>query len=108
MLSLLVIFVAIAVSLAHRVREKRRTQAHEYPEHARPSPLSEAIQELIAMAGGIYISLLLLVSFLQLDLPDKLELYGLEINLLAFASILLAIIQPFTLTVMQNIRKGSR
>jgi hypothetical protein len=108
LLSLFVLLVAIAASLGHRVREKRRTQSHEYPEHTKPSPLSEAIQELIAMAGGIYISLLLLVTFLQLELPDKLKLFGLEINILAFASVILAIIQPFFVTYWQKVKKGGR
>ncbi|MBS4022403.1 MAG: hypothetical protein KGZ79_08280 [Dethiobacter sp.] len=108
MLSLIVLFIAIAASLTQRVRLKRRTTASEFPEHAKPSPLSEALQELIGMAGGIYLSLLLLITFLQLELPDKLDLYGLEISPLAFAALVLAIIQPFIIKIIEYFKKGGR
>ncbi len=108
MLVLSLIFVAIAISLLQRVREKRRTQAQEYPEHAKPSPLSDALQELIAMAGGVYLSLLLLVSFLQISLPEKIALYGMEMETLAFFALVLALMQPFILSILAQAKKGGR
>jgi hypothetical protein len=61
---------------------------------SKASPLSIAVQEIVATAGGIYLSLVMVVSFLKLDLPDKISMLGIFLDPLAFTSILLAIIQP--------------
>lgn len=101
-----IIILALAVSLAVRVKDKKRAKAHDFPEHAVPSPLSEALQELIGMAGGIYLSLLLLVSFLKIDLPQSIVFMTVEIELLPAVAIVLAIIQPFFLKAGELITKG--
>lgn len=59
------------------------------------SPLSLAIQELIAVSGGIYLSLIMLISFLKLDIPDKILVLQIWLDPIACISILLSIIQPF-------------
>lgn len=62
---------------------------------AKASPLSIAVQEIIATAGGIYLSLVMVVSFLKLDIPEKVNMATISLDPLAFAAILLAIVQPF-------------
>jgi len=37
------------------------------------SPLSQALTELAAVAGGIYVALVLLTSFLKLEVPETVE-----------------------------------
>ena len=39
------------------------------------SPVSIALGELVAIAGGIYLSLVLLTSFLKLSLPEKVRIH---------------------------------
>jgi len=97
---LYLLLVALVVSVMQRVRNKKRVYSQEYPEHAKLSPLSEAIVELVSLAGGIYLSLLLLVSFLQTDLPDRLNILGLEMEPLAFASLILTVLQPFLVRLL--------
>ena len=58
------------------------------------SPLSIAAQEIVATAGGIYLSLVMVVSFLKLDIPEKVSILDLSLDPLAFLAVLLAIIQP--------------
>lgn len=101
-----IIVVALAASLAMRIKNKKRTLSHDFPEHAVPSPLSEALQELIGLAGGIYLSLLLLVSFLKIQLPKTVEFFSVEIELLPAIAIVLAIIQPFFLKAGEYFTKG--
>jgi len=64
---------------------------------SKTSPLSLAIQELVAMAGGVYLSLVMLVSFLRLEIPEKVLLHHVSIDPLALTAISLAIIQPIVL-----------
>ncbi|MBS3948265.1 MAG: hypothetical protein KGZ57_08215 [Dethiobacter sp.] len=93
----LLLLTAVAASLALRVREKSRAQKYEVPEHAQSSPLSQALQELVSTAGGIYLSLVLLTAFLQIDMSKKTLISGKEIDTLAFIALALAVAQPFLL-----------
>ena len=62
-----VIFVALIFSAWLRISQYRQ----DVEMKTMASPLSLAIQDLIATAGGIYLSITLLVSFLQIIVPDK-------------------------------------
>lgn len=59
--------------------------------------VSLAIKNLAATAGGIYLALIMLVSFLKLDVPEKANLYGLVLDPLAALAIILAVVQPVLL-----------
>lgn len=65
------------------------------------SPLSIAVQEMIATAGGIYLSLIMVVSFLKLDIPDKVNMTSISFDPLAFVAIVLAIIQPLFFNLLK-------
>lgn len=99
------LLVAIGASLFLRVNQKKRTQAHQVPEHAKPSPFSQSLQELIATAGGIYLSLVLLVAFLQLEITEHFSVYKVSIDPLAFASLSLAVVQPIILQIFSKFKK---
>ena len=58
------------------------------------SPLSIAVQEIVATAVGIYLSLVMVVAFLILDIPEKMSILDISLDPLAFLAVLLAIIQP--------------
>ncbi|MPM62936.1 hypothetical protein SDC9_109814 [bioreactor metagenome] len=58
------------------------------------SPISLAIQELVAVAGGLYLSLIMLVSFLKIEIPEKIFVYNVALDPLACTAIFLALIQP--------------
>ena len=58
------------------------------------SPVSLAVQELVATAGGVYLSLIMLVSFLKLAIPEKVLLFEVSLDPLACTSICLAVVQP--------------
>ncbi|EEG76789.1 hypothetical protein [Dethiobacter alkaliphilus] len=106
MTALMFILFLLALSLLLRVQNKKRL-TQEVPEHAKPSPFSQALQDLIATAGGIYLSLVLLVSFLQMDVADKWNIYGIKMEPLAFLALLFSVVQPLLLQVMDKIKGGS-
>lgn len=68
------------------------------------SPLSLAIQDLIATAGGIYLAITLLVSFLKIIIPDKIVIFTIEVEPIALISILLAIFQPIIEKITRWVR----
>lgn len=90
---LLLILAAWSVFLRWRYTVTRRA------EEVTASPLSQALGDLVKAAGGIYVSLLALFSFLKIEVPGGLSWLGLNLDLdpLAFLSLLLAILQPFLL-----------
>ncbi len=56
--------------------------------------LSKEIKNVVANAGGIYISLSLAASFLKLDISQQFALLGIQFDGLAALALVLAILQP--------------
>ncbi|WP_378952440.1 hypothetical protein [Pelosinus sp. sgz500959] len=102
-LVLLLVILVLALSVWQRIRYFRKTIDEN---NLKASPLSLAIQELISISGGIYLSLLMLVSFLKLNVPETIILFEFSIDPLAFSAIGLAIIQPVFLTLYHGIKKN--
>lgn len=93
---LLGLSLLLVLSLLERLKYFRQTYDNG---EIKSSPLSLAIQELIAVAGGIYLSLIMLISFLKLDIPDKILCFQVWIDPVACISILLSIVQPFFMRI---------
>ncbi len=97
-LGLFLLFIGIVFSVrARRYLLMWRTEK-------KPSLLSSAITQLVGTAGGIYLSLELLFSFLKV--PEgwwKPSVFIVEP--LALLSLVLAIIQPFAIQLWLKIRK---
>lgn len=92
-LGVVVLGAAILVSVWLRMRQYRHS--FELNEQSlRQSPLSMALQELVGTAGGVYLSIVMLVSFLKIDLPQTLEVLEISFDPLALFAILSAIVQP--------------
>jgi hypothetical protein len=94
------------VAWAVRTRVKlKRIRGVDNVESTVASPASIALGELVAIAGGIYLSLVLLTSFLKLSLPEKVCIYdNLLIDPLALAAIAIAILQPLFLSLLRRFR----
>lgn len=68
------------------------------------SPVSRAIQATVGYAGGIYITLVMLASFLQIEVPAKITLINeLSVEPLAFLAVVLTIIQPILLVLWERL-----
>jgi hypothetical protein len=93
----------LVLSLLERIKYFRQT---DNAGDVKISPLSLAIQELIAVAGGVYLSLVMLISFLKLDVPQKILLFQMWIDPIACIAILLSIIQPFFIRLFCKNNKG--
>ena len=88
---LLILLGLIVLSLWLRVRHYRDSVAGV---ETKSSPVALAVQELVATAGGVYLAIVALTSFLKLDMPDKVSLMAVAVDPLAVTAIVLAIVQP--------------
>lgn len=102
LLGSLLFFFLLFFNLLIKLREKRsryRLEGTIFPVEPTSSLLSQAIVELLATAGGIYLALVMGTAFLQIDVVQKLIWGELKIDFLAFFSIVLALLQPFILKI---------
>jgi hypothetical protein len=88
---LLFLVVLLVFSLWLRMRRGRQGIDSEM---AKASPFSMAVQELVSTAGGVYLSFIMLTSFLKLDIPEKMLFGGVAFDPLAGMALGLAIVQP--------------
>lgn len=101
------VLLLVVCSVRERVRQQRyREKDWSTIGEAKSSPLSQAIANLIGVAGGIYLSLMLLCTFIELELPARVRIGSYAIEPLAIISIMLAIGQPFGQRVLQVWRKN--
>lgn len=89
-------------SVLMRVRLIEQRQSTAPVIDPKPSPLSQAVQQLVEAAGGIYLALIMLVSFLQLNVPEKVFLLGVGVDPLALFSLLVASLQPLLTAVAEK------
>jgi len=101
---LLLVLVWLAVK--SKTRLKRRTglrkNSFDLPVEPKDSLISTALAELIATAGGVYVSLLLLVSFLDLTVPGSMEILGIEIDSIAAIALIVALFQPIIMGLFKK------
>ncbi len=97
MIHLLVIFLLALLSVRQRLANKRRRfqGKAELPLEPVTSPFSIALTELVGSAGGIYLSLVLLVSFLKIEIPPLIVIWRVALEPLALIALITAIIQPY-------------
>ncbi len=101
---LLVIIGLIVWAIKSRI-DIRRKRITENVETAEASPMSVAIAELVAIAGGIYISLVLIVSFLKMQIPERVYWFNVSLDPLAMIAVIAALLQPIIILFYYRIKK---
>lgn len=71
----------------------RYRDGHLWELEPRTTPLSEALGRLIGNAGGLYLSMVLLLTFLGYDPPERIMFGNLELEPLASLAMVLALAQ---------------
>ena len=100
------IFLLVIISVRERNRQRLfREKDWSFIGEGKSSPLSEALANLIGVAGGIYLSLVVLTAFLELQLPERIHLGRLSLEPLAASSILMALAQPYLQRVLSAWRR---
>ncbi|MGI6589008.1 MAG: hypothetical protein ACOX2N_09690 [Peptococcia bacterium] len=97
---LLLLLVFLAVKMKKSLQRMRNIAQLE---NIVESPASLAIAELVAVAGGIYLALILLTSFLKISMPERLVFFDWSVDYLAAIAIILALLQPICLAIYYKI-----
>ncbi|MCG9967754.1 hypothetical protein L9W92_06765 [Pelotomaculum terephthalicicum JT] len=101
-----VVLLLVVFSVRERVKQQRyREKDWGVIGESKSSPLSKALTNLIGVAGGIYLSLVLICTFVELQLPARVHLGHYSLEPLAAISIIMALAQPYILKVIQAWRK---
>lgn len=58
----------------------------------KPSPVADAIKDMLAVAGGIYIAIAALTSFLKMNIPPTINIGNLVLDPIAFAAVAVTIL----------------
>ena len=90
-MAIFLFLVLIACSVWMRICHSRTIDSAK----AKATPFSAAVQELVATAGGVYLSVIALTSFLRLDIPEKVACAGISFDPLALLAIFVAVTQPW-------------
>ncbi len=105
MISFILLLAGLAVFLIIALKLRVRSNLYRQ-EQTISSPLAEAMRQLVGIAGGIYLSLVMLVSFLGIDAPAAIPVLDMLLDPLAVLSILLACLQPFGILFLRRIFSG--
>lgn len=95
---LLILLLCLFFILSLRLRVKFLRLSANLPQ-PQASPVSSALTDLVSTAGGIYLSLILLVSFLKVDVPDKISYFAITVDPLALIALIVTLIQPFFFSI---------
>lgn len=99
---LILIILVVMGSVWLRVCRLRATLDNLPQLEPKPSPFSNAVQDLVATAGGVYLSLVMIVSFLKLELPERITVSFLAFDPLAMTAIGVAVLQPVFCKLFSN------
>ncbi len=93
----LVVLSFVVLSVRERIKVKTLKERSWDGSETKSSPLSQALSNLIGTAGGIYLSLVMLFSFMEIQTPERISFLKMQLEPLATLSFFLAIFQPFIL-----------
>ncbi len=100
----LLLFVYYAIRNKQKLNS--RIRGIEVPTDVVETPFSQALAQLASIAGGIYISLVTIISFLELSVPGKFNFWGVEVNTLAGISLVMALLQPFLMNFYYSLKNN--
>lgn len=101
--TILVLLILIIIgSIWLRMCHFRMLLDHTPQVEPRPTPFSTAVRDLVATAGGVYLSLVMLVSFLKLNVSERIVVGIVSFDPLAMTSIAVAVIQPIFSSLFED------
>ncbi|MEW6697689.1 MAG: hypothetical protein ACOY35_09890 [Bacillota bacterium] len=95
----------VVFSLRERMRIKRYRKEWDAIGESKSSPLSESLAGLVGTAGGIYLSLVMLTTFLEIDVPSRVSVSVVNLEPMAAISFVLAIASPFFNRLIKGLQR---
>lgn len=100
----IIVFLMMLLIISLALRMKRGHQGVASNE-VRATPFSLAVQELVSTAGGVYLSLIMLTSFLKIDIPEIIYFASVGFDPLAGIAMGIALIQPLCAMLLIKLTK---
>ncbi len=97
-----IILLGVYLAFLKRSLERNFRQMQQNPE-IKSSRFSLFLSDLLASAGGIYLTLVMLCSFLSIEIPETMFWQQLKFNPLAAFSVLMALLQPLIINLYLKI-----
>ena len=95
----------IFFSVKERLKQNRFRKEWDVIGENKSSPLSESLAALVGTAGGIYLSMVMLTTFLEIDIPSRVNIHTVSLEPMAALSFLLAIISPYINKGMNRLKR---
>lgn len=103
--TIIIIFIVCTLSILEIIQNRKKRAIRQSPQETLPGEISKALTYLVGVAGGIYLSLTLLTSFLGIVFPESVQILGVPFDPLAFIALLLALAQPWIMKLYYFIIK---
>ncbi len=100
-----VVALLIFFSLNERIRLKRYRKEWDVIGESKMSPLSESLAGLVGTAGGIYLSLVMLKTFLEVEIPTRVSVSTVSVEPMAAISFVLAIVSPYLNRLSKGLKR---
>lgn len=100
-IAIILIFILLIILSVRSKIFLNRNRQKDLPEVI-SSPVSMALTQILGTAGGIYLSLVMMASFLGLDIPQKVLFWEWSIDPLAFFSLSITILQPLVMRIISR------
>lgn len=97
--------ILVYFSIKERIRLKRYRKEWDVIGDSKSSALSESLAGLVGTAGGIYLSLVMLTTFLEVDVPSRVNLSTISLEPMAAISFLLAIASPYINRILNGLKR---
>jgi hypothetical protein len=96
---IIVTIILVFLSVLKRIDDKlyRGRSLDKWPTN--PTYFSEGLVNLVGTAGGIYIAIVSLITFLEIELPARIAFFGIRIEPMAGISLVIAIFQPYIMSI---------
>lgn len=69
---------------------------------------SNALFELVSAAGGVYIAIIMLITFLKIQIPEKWPVLDVSLDPIALVSLVLVAIQPIIVRLIHVVKRLKR
>jgi len=98
----------VVLSVRERIRLRLYRKDWDVIGQSKSSPLSDSLAGLVGTAGGIYLSLVMLTTFLEVEFPNRVSVSTVSLEPMAALSFVLAVLSPFVSRVINWIKKVMR
>lgn len=97
--------VLVILSVRERLRQRHFRKEWDMIGESKNSALSESLAGLVGTAGGIYLSTVMLTTFLEIEIPSRVNIHNVSLEPMAALSFILAIFSPYINRLLGGLKR---